>query len=94
MAASSLGPQVLCPCEVLLRSKLFVDSNDTLIDSENRLLFKLVGNITVTCTYMAPNKVQWLTYDIALFSTSEGLLVSNHPYWFDQPVVNSSSLTT
>jgi hypothetical protein len=83
-----------CPYEVLLRSKLSVDSNDTLIDSENRLLFKVVDIITVSCKYMAPNNIQWLTYNITLFSTSEGLLVLNHPYWFDQPVVNSSSLTT
>jgi hypothetical protein len=60
-----------CAFDVLLLTDLYIKDDDILVDRENKLLFKVTDNITVTC--ITTFKEREIIRHIDVYTTAEGL---------------------
>jgi hypothetical protein len=79
-----------CAFDVLLRTDLYVEDDDILVDRENKLLFKVTDNRTVSCISIFREKE--IIQHIDVYTTAEGLWLTSHPYFSTQKVVKGDSL--
>jgi hypothetical protein len=81
-----------CAYDVLLRTDLYIDENDVLIDKTNKLLFKVIGNDTIPCITSFQNRKIVSAFNI--YVTAEGLWFTSNPYFSTQDIVNGTTLKT
>jgi hypothetical protein len=67
-----------CAYHVLLRTDLYIEDDDILVDRENKLLFKVTDNRTVSC--ITTFKEREIIQHIGAYTTAEGLWLTSHPY--------------
>lgn len=79
-----------CPYDRVLTTNLTVDSDDILIDSTNKLLFKVISNDTVTCVTNFQGRM--IVQVFPVFNTAEGMLLTMHPFFSTRELRNGTTL--
>ena len=82
-----------CAYEVLLRTDLVIEDPDVLVDADNKLLFKVIDNQTITC--ITPNQYgeSHFVNRMTVYITAEGLhTITKDPYFSTQDIIKGDSL--